>query len=255
MQLRWVTDAENPCPEVMQELLKDGFHRDLLIRVNLRTADENTASYMVAVKVHLPKGLYVDPYELTSLQMHNLTEASLIIDDIDLEVPEYLATEVSVLIYMTPDPECVSCFRAILPLHCRYHRPAENGEKISLVLKNPEILIRSQKSLSMECMKEIEIEAPCSQKDLHTCRWDSMKFKLVCSCKRRIETADTSWAQTSSFIGMHSDSCYHNIVFQSSPFSFIQAWMPLLRSDEIAKLNKITVLYWNCHGKIGVLFG
>lgn len=72
-------------------------------------------------------------------------QASLIIDDIDLEVPEYLATEVSVLIYMAPDPECVSSFRAILPLHCRYHRPAEHDEKISLVLKNPEILIRSQK--------------------------------------------------------------------------------------------------------------
>lgn len=172
--------AENTCPEVTQQLLKEGFHRDLLIRVNLATANESTRSCMVAVKVQLPKGLYVDPYELTSLQMHNLTEALVITDDIDLEVPEYLANEVSVLIYMRPDPECNSCFRAILPLHCRYHRPAENGGKISVALKNPEILIHSQKSfLSMECLKDIEIEAPCSQKDVLTCRWNSVKFKLV----------------------------------------------------------------------------
>ncbi|XP_066477096.1 phosphatidylinositol-glycan biosynthesis class X protein isoform X2 [Tiliqua scincoides] len=164
----------------MQQLLKNGFHRDLLIRVNFGTVDEGTGSSIVAVKVHLPKGLYVDPYELTSLQMHNLTQALVITDDIDLEVPEYLATEVSVLIYMRPDPECVSCFRAILPLHCRYHRPTGSGGKISVVLKNPEILISSQKSfLSMECLKETEIEAPCSQKDLYICRWDSMKFKPV----------------------------------------------------------------------------
>ncbi|XP_053167544.1 phosphatidylinositol-glycan biosynthesis class X protein isoform X2 [Hemicordylus capensis] len=171
--------AQNTCPDVMQQLLKDGFHRDLLIRVNLG-ADGGTGSCMVAAKVHLPKGLYVDPYELTSLQKHNLTEALLTEDNIDLEVPEYLATDVTVLVYMRPDAECISCFRAILPLHCRYHRPAESDGNIFALLKSPQILIRCQKSfLSMECLKETEIEAPCSQKNTHTCHWNSIKFKAV----------------------------------------------------------------------------
>ncbi|XP_053245855.1 phosphatidylinositol-glycan biosynthesis class X protein [Podarcis raffonei] len=172
--------AQNMCPEVRQQLLKDGFHRNLLIRVNISTADESLRSCMVATRVHLPKGLYVDPYELTSLQKHNLTEALMMADNIDLEAPEYLAADVSVLVYMRPDPECFSCFRALLPLHCRYHRPAENDGKISTVLKSPDLLMHCQKFfLSLECLKETEIEAPCSQKNIHTCHWDSMKFKDV----------------------------------------------------------------------------
>ncbi|XP_061492593.1 phosphatidylinositol-glycan biosynthesis class X protein [Rhineura floridana] len=172
--------AQKTCPEVRQQFLNDGFHRNLLIKINLSTADESIGSCIVAIKVHFPKGLYVDPYELTSLKKHNLTEALVIADNVDLEAPEYLAADISVLVYMRPDPECFSCFRALLPLHCRYHRPAENDGEISTVLKSPELLIHCRKSLlSLECLKETEIEAPCSQKDMHMCHWDSMKFETV----------------------------------------------------------------------------
>ncbi|XP_062988365.1 phosphatidylinositol-glycan biosynthesis class X protein isoform X2 [Elgaria multicarinata webbii] len=176
----WWKDAQNTCPEIRQQLLKDGFHRELLIKVNLGTSDEAIGSCMVAIKVHLPKGLYVDPYELMSLQKHNLTEALVIVDNVDLEVPEYLATELSLLIYMKPDPECISCFKALLPLHCRYHRPAESDGNISAVLKTPEILIHCQKSFNpVECLKETNIEAPCSSKNIHLCHWNSIRFKMV----------------------------------------------------------------------------
>ncbi|XP_015270871.1 PREDICTED: phosphatidylinositol-glycan biosynthesis class X protein isoform X2 [Gekko japonicus] len=172
--------AQDSCPEVTQWLLKDGFHRDLLSRVKLGTVDEGTGSCMVAIKIHLPKGLYVDPYELMSLNRHNITEALEIGDYIDLEVPEYLATETDVLVYMKPDPECYYCFRAMLPVHCRYHQPAEVDGKISAILKNPEILVHCQKRLlSMECLKETKIEEPCSRKNMHNCHWDSVKFQLV----------------------------------------------------------------------------
>ncbi|XP_044289005.1 phosphatidylinositol-glycan biosynthesis class X protein [Varanus komodoensis] len=172
--------AQNTCPEIMQHLLKDGFHRELLIRVNLGTADEAIGSCMVAIKVHLPKGLYVDPYELTSLQKHNATEVLMLVDNIDLEVPEYLATELSILIYMRPESECISCFRASLPLHSRYHRPAESDESISVVLKSPEILLLCPKYFTpVECLKETKIEAPCSLTNRHTCHWDSVEFKAV----------------------------------------------------------------------------
>nr|XP_056705286.1 phosphatidylinositol-glycan biosynthesis class X protein [Euleptes europaea] len=172
--------AQNSCPEVMQWLLKDGFHRDLLTRVKLGTVDEGTGNCMVAIKIHLPKGLYVDPYELTSLNKHNITEALVTVDYVDLEVPEYLATEIAVLVYMKPDPECYYCFRAILPLHCRYHQPAEVDGTISAILKRPEILIHCQKPfLPAECLKETKIETPCSLKNKHNCRWDSVRFQAV----------------------------------------------------------------------------
>ncbi|KAJ7324965.1 hypothetical protein JRQ81_017985 [Phrynocephalus forsythii] len=162
----------------MQQLLKDGFHRDLLIRVNLGIAIEAAGNCTMAIKVHLPKGLYVDPYELISLHEHNLTETLVIADNVDLEVPEYLGTAISVLVYMRPDPECFSCFKAFLPLHCRYHRPVKYVGKISAVLESPEVLLSCQKSFPFaECLKETEIEAPCSQKDLKMCRWNNMKFK------------------------------------------------------------------------------
>ncbi|KAG8135887.1 hypothetical protein E2320_008868, partial [Naja naja] len=148
--------AQNTCPEITQQLLKYGFHRDLLIRVDLGIVDKGLESCRLAIKVHLPRGLYVDPYELKSLQQHNLTEALVIADEVDLEVPEYLATDSSVLVYMNPDPKCITCFKALLPLHCRYYRPSE-----------------------MNCLKETETEAPCSQNNLAVCHWKSMKYKML----------------------------------------------------------------------------
>ncbi|XP_048361984.1 phosphatidylinositol-glycan biosynthesis class X protein [Sphaerodactylus townsendi] len=172
--------AQNSCPEVTQWLLKDGFHRDLVTRVTLGTVDEGMRNCMVAVKIDLPRGLYVDPYELASLNKHNITEALVTADYVDLELPEYLATEIDVLIYMKPDPECYSCFRAILPIHCRYHQPAEVDEKISAILRSPEILIHCQKSfLSTECLKETKIERPCSLKNKQNCHWDSVRFQAI----------------------------------------------------------------------------
>ncbi|XP_060098069.1 phosphatidylinositol-glycan biosynthesis class X protein isoform X2 [Heteronotia binoei] len=172
--------AQDSCPKITQWLLKDGFHRDLLSRVKLGAVDEDTGSCMVAIKIHLPKGLYVDPYELTSLNKHNITEALLFGDYVDLEAPEYLATEIAVLLYMKPDPECRYCFRGILPLHCRYHQPAEVDGEVSAILKSPEILVHCQKAfLSAECLKEIKIEEPCSRKNKHNCNWDSVKFQAV----------------------------------------------------------------------------
>ncbi|XP_032081312.1 phosphatidylinositol-glycan biosynthesis class X protein isoform X1 [Thamnophis elegans] len=172
--------ALNTCPEIMQQFLKDGFHRDLLIRVHFGVADEGLESCRLAIRVHLPRGLYVDPYELKSLQQHNITEALVIADEVDLEVPEYLATDSSVLVYMRPDPKCTTCFKALLPLHCRYYRPSESNGKIPVVLQNPEIMIHCQKSFfSVNCLKETEIEAPCPQNNQDVCYWKSMKYKML----------------------------------------------------------------------------
>ncbi|XP_030430278.1 phosphatidylinositol-glycan biosynthesis class X protein isoform X3 [Gopherus evgoodei] len=140
--------AQATCPDitVTQQLLKEGFHRDLLTKVELGAGDEAIGSCTVAIKEHLPTGLYVDPYELASLQQHNLTEALMIPDTVDVESPEYLATDLAIVVYTKPDPQCASCFKAMLPVHCRYHRPTEDDGEALTVLKSPEILIHCHKS-------------------------------------------------------------------------------------------------------------
>ncbi|KAM6356286.1 phosphatidylinositol-glycan biosynthesis class X protein isoform 1-T1 [Alca torda] len=201
---------------VTQELLKEGFHRDLLVKVELGAVGEDAGGCTVAARTRLPPGIYVDPYELASLQQHNLTKAVLIPDVIDVEAPEYLATNLLVLLYLEPDPGCSRCFRAALPVHGRYHRPAEESEEVLVVLKSPEVLAcccdrsrfclavveegcliwksltvrivsfrldpadaltSSVDRLSAECWKPAEVEAPCSGKNVGPCQWYSITHK------------------------------------------------------------------------------
>uniref|UniRef100_A0A2K5REU9 Phosphatidylinositol-glycan biosynthesis class X protein n=1 Tax=Cebus imitator TaxID=2715852 RepID=A0A2K5REU9_CEBIM len=96
------------CSEITlrQEVLKDGFHRDLLI------------------KMKFGEGLFVDPYEL-----RNLTETMMVLEIFDIEAPNYLSKESEVLIYARQDSQCIDCFQAFLPVHYRYHRPhSKDGE-------------------------------------------------------------------------------------------------------------------------------
>ncbi|XP_051481975.1 phosphatidylinositol-glycan biosynthesis class X protein isoform X4 [Apus apus] len=136
--------AEAACraASVRQELLKEGFHRDLLVKVELGVTGEDAGGCAVAARTRLPPGIYVDPYELESLQGHNLTKAALIPEVVDVEAPEYLAPDLLVVLYLEPDPWCSGCFRAVLPVHGRYHRPAGEGpEEAWVVLKSPEVLV------------------------------------------------------------------------------------------------------------------
>ncbi|XP_014818415.1 PREDICTED: phosphatidylinositol-glycan biosynthesis class X protein [Calidris pugnax] len=166
---------------VTQELLKEGFHRDLLVRVELGAAGEEAEGCAVAARTRLPPGIYVDPYELASLQQHNLTKVVLIPDVIDVEAPEYLATELLVLLHMEPDSGCSHCFRAAVPVHGRYHRPAAGSEEALVILKSPEVLVCCcDNRLSAECWEPAEVEAPCLGKATGPCQWYSKTHKLAC---------------------------------------------------------------------------
>ncbi|XP_020841709.1 GPI alpha-1,4-mannosyltransferase I, stabilizing subunit isoform X1 [Phascolarctos cinereus] len=170
------------CSEIIliQEIVKDGFHRDLLIRVKLGTNIENSQTCNVLIKYHLPMGLYVDPYELASLQEHNVTEAMIIQDTVDLEAPDYLSEEFDVLLYAKSDSQCSECFRTILPIHCRYHQPEEKEERAFVVVKNPELFVSCYNDFpSLNCWKQSEMEAPCSMRNKHICQWSNMKYKSV----------------------------------------------------------------------------
>ncbi|KFP73918.1 Phosphatidylinositol-glycan biosynthesis class X protein, partial [Apaloderma vittatum] len=175
-----ILDVQAGCPEatVTQELLKEGFHRSLLVKVELGIVGKDAGRCAVAARARLPPGIYVDPYELASLQQHNLTRAVLIPEAIDVEAPEYSAADLLVLLYMEPDPQCSHCFRAALPVHGRYHRPAEGSEEALVVLKSPEILVcYCDNRLSAECWKPAEVEAPCSGKTNGPCQWYRITHK------------------------------------------------------------------------------
>ncbi|KAM9008516.1 phosphatidylinositol-glycan biosynthesis class X protein [Ara ararauna] len=163
---------------VTQELLKEGFHRDLLLKVDLGVVEEHAGGCRVVARTHLPPGIYVDPYELASLQQQNLTKAVLIPDVVDVEAPEYLATGLLVLLYLESDPWCSHCFRAALPVHGRYHRPAEDSEEALVILKSPEVLVCCcDNRLPAECWKPAEVEAACSGKNAGPCQWYSIIHK------------------------------------------------------------------------------
>ncbi|NWR79715.1 PIGX protein, partial [Centropus unirufus] len=177
-----VPDAHAACQDatVLQELLQAGFHRELLVKAELGGGAEDAAGCSVAARIHLPPGIYVDPYELASLQRQNLTKALLVPDVVDVEAPEYLATELLVLLYMEPDPRCSGCFRASLPVHGRYHRPGEDTEEALVVLKSPEVLACCCDSrLSTECWAPAEVEASCSGNPKGPCQWFSVTHRPV----------------------------------------------------------------------------
>ncbi|XP_015492482.1 phosphatidylinositol-glycan biosynthesis class X protein isoform X2 [Parus major] len=169
---------------VTQELLKEGFHRDLLVKVEL---GEDAGGCAVAAQLRLPPGIYVDPYELATLQQNNLTKAVLFPDVIDVEAPEYLARDLLLLLFLEPDAHCSRCFRAAVPVHARYHRPAEGTWEALVVLENPEVLLccchkgprYHTGHLTAECWEPAEVDTPCPSDTSSPCQWHSAKHRPV----------------------------------------------------------------------------
>ncbi|NWI07135.1 PIGX protein, partial [Tichodroma muraria] len=170
-------DVQAACRDttVTQEFLNEGFHRDLLVKVEL---GEDAGGCEVAAQMHLPPGIYVDPYELATLQQQNLTKAVLFPDVIDVEAPEYLARDLLLLLFLERDARCSRCFRAAVPVHARYHRPAEGTEEALVVLESPEVLLCCCHSHpSAECWEPAEVDTPCSSETTSPCQWHSTKHK------------------------------------------------------------------------------
>ncbi|NXJ12851.1 PIGX protein, partial [Odontophorus gujanensis] len=171
-----VSDVQAACrgSVVSQELLKEGFHRELLLKAELDAAGRGAGGCTVAARTRLPSGVYVDPYELASLQRHNVTKAVLIPDAVDVEAPEYSSTELTAVLYLQPDPHCSHCFRAVLPVHGRYQRPTGSGEDALVALRGAEIVVCCcDEHLSPECWQPAEVEAPCLGNKDHLCQWYS----------------------------------------------------------------------------------
>ncbi|XP_028930812.1 phosphatidylinositol-glycan biosynthesis class X protein [Ornithorhynchus anatinus] len=175
-------DVQSTCSEtkLTQDLLKEGFHRDLLIEVELGGSVEDTGSCRVLLKQEIPSGLYVDPFELASLEEDRTAEVSVVPDFVDVEAPEYLSKEFDIFIYTKAIPERPGSFRAVFPIHSRYHRPQEQDGVATVVLKKPELLVHCLKDFpTRKCWKHSEMAAPCSLRSEQMCHWSSVEYILV----------------------------------------------------------------------------
>uniref|UniRef100_A0A671FBI4 Phosphatidylinositol-glycan biosynthesis class X protein n=1 Tax=Rhinolophus ferrumequinum TaxID=59479 RepID=A0A671FBI4_RHIFE len=188
------------CSEIIlkQEVLKDGFHRDLVIKVKLGESIEDLQTCLLLIKHYIPSGLFVDPYELASLQERNIAEAVMVSENYNIEAPSYLSKESEVLVYAREDSQCINCFQAVLPVHYRYHRPHSKDGETSIVLNNPDLLMYCDQAGSigmirisfaafgkalefpiLKCWAQSEVAAPCALKNKDICKWSNMKYKSV----------------------------------------------------------------------------
>ncbi|XP_069474184.1 phosphatidylinositol-glycan biosynthesis class X protein isoform X3 [Ambystoma mexicanum] len=170
------------CPEVTvtRKILNEGFHRHLVSQVTIAGFPGPVNGCKVLFKEMLPNGLYLDPYQLASLQEHNLTEAVLP-DIVDVEAPAYLSAVHTAFIFTKPEPGvCTECFRSDVPVHIRYHQPSGESGEAFVALKRPQLLIHCSMGINLgECWKLSEVEAPCAATDSTVCKWTNIKYTLV----------------------------------------------------------------------------
>uniref|UniRef100_A0A8C9M4M5 Phosphatidylinositol-glycan biosynthesis class X protein n=1 Tax=Panthera tigris altaica TaxID=74533 RepID=A0A8C9M4M5_PANTA len=176
------TGIRATCSEIIlrQEVLKDGFHRDLLIKVKFGESLEDLQTCRLLIKQYIPSGLFVDPYELASLRERNITEAVMVSENFNIEAPNYLSKESEVLIYARQDSQCIDCFQAFLPVHYRYHRPHSKDGETVIVVNNPDLLMYCDQEFPiLKCWAQSEVAAPCALKSKDICQWNNMKYKPV----------------------------------------------------------------------------
>lgn len=170
------------CSDIIlrQEVLKDGFHRDLLIKVKFGESIEDFQTCRLLIKQYIPTGLFVDPYELASLRERNVTEAVMVSENFNIEAPDYLSKESEVLIYARQDSQCIDCFQAFLPVHYRYHRPHSKDGETFIVVNNPDLLMYCDQEFPiLKCWAQSKVAAPCALKNKDICQWNNMKYKSV----------------------------------------------------------------------------
>ncbi|XP_052595868.1 phosphatidylinositol-glycan biosynthesis class X protein-like [Peromyscus californicus insignis] len=170
------------CSEIIlrQEFLKDGFHRDLVIKVKFGESIEDLQTCRLLIRHYIPTGFFVDPYELASLRERNVTEAVMVSESFNIEAPNYLSKESEVLIYARQDAQCIDCFQAFLPVHYRYHRPHKKDGDTLIVVNNPELLMYCDQEFPvLKCWAQSKVAAPCALKSEEICQWNSMQYKSI----------------------------------------------------------------------------
>ncbi|XP_039540307.1 phosphatidylinositol-glycan biosynthesis class X protein isoform X2 [Pimephales promelas] len=146
------------------KITKAGFHRDLLYTVEWGEVDHDVKALLVQ---KLPSGVYMDEYQLETLRHDTGLEVRLD-SKVDLEAPEYLSTGFTALVFLSGKHE------ATVPVHGRYHRPADSGvERVTVELESPRLLVRSDKCETPRAVSPHHeaTEAPCDVSNHSVCSW------------------------------------------------------------------------------------
>ncbi|XP_072895098.1 phosphatidylinositol-glycan biosynthesis class X protein [Hemitrygon akajei] len=161
-----------------RSIVKNGFHRELLIDVKLNEGAHHDCCIMI--KEHLPQGLYVDPYELASLREHSNTKV-FVQKEIDIEAPAYLSPVHTVIIYLNPDPSNPGHFVGTVPVHIRYHRPTATEETNTLViLTHPHLMIHCQRDNPVQIRWNLSVsEDRCSVSNPSAYQWVNITYQNV----------------------------------------------------------------------------
>ncbi|MBN3325550.1 PIGX protein, partial [Atractosteus spatula] len=155
---------------VSRELRKNGFHRELVTSVCCGLGSPKNLHFLLVER--LPKGIYIDPYQLTSEQ-HDTGLQVLLDTEIDVEAPAYISSAFSALVYPTRDPASPVCLKAVVPIHGRYHRPSDSGKRTAPIdIENPRLLLRADScDLPPNFIPYTLTDAPCTALNHSMCRW------------------------------------------------------------------------------------
>ncbi|XP_051779531.1 phosphatidylinositol-glycan biosynthesis class X protein isoform X1 [Erpetoichthys calabaricus] len=161
---------------VRRQLGKKGFHREL--QTFVRFDPDIPSGLCVLLIENLSSSLYVDRYELASLQENSGTQV-LLNSEVDLEAPAYSSSGFSLLVYPVISDTCSGCFVASFPIHARYHRPSSVGKKHVLInIDGPRLLVTFETGLlpwnNSEYLKTM---VQCSAQNNSLCHWMEIAYK------------------------------------------------------------------------------
>ncbi|TNN44201.1 Phosphatidylinositol-glycan biosynthesis class X protein [Liparis tanakae] len=154
---------------VSVELTKTGFHREVVITVELGPAV--LSGVRVALVQRWPRGVYVDPYQLASLSEQSNWQI-LIDSAIDLEVPAHKTEGFVTYVYPALDGPTPR-LKVTIPIHGRYHEPSYDGETFTSVeIQPPELLLRTETCPQLNDVEpHAVVDAPCTHDNSSTCPW------------------------------------------------------------------------------------
>ncbi|XP_026160568.1 phosphatidylinositol-glycan biosynthesis class X protein [Mastacembelus armatus] len=155
---------------VSVEIGQKGFHREVATTVELSPA--GVSEVRVLLIHRWPRGVFVDPYQLTFLS--NQSDWLVLLDSaIDLEVPAHKTSGFVTYVYPTLDGPIPRVLKVAIPIHGRYHEPSFAGNSFTSVnIEPPELLLRINKCVLLNNVEpHIVVDAPCTAENSSTCSW------------------------------------------------------------------------------------
>lgn len=169
-------ETNTSCSLIMT-INKQGFHRTLsnsvLLVLPTKSVPEQSQC-MVVLKEVLPRGAYIDPY-----QIHRIKDIQIAFQsEVDIEKPEYLSPQQTLLVYLPLLSTSKTGYlkaESVLPFHLRYHQPQIGDYSRATVNINPPTHVFTNCSDGFSALEKI----PCSSSDSRLCLWQKLNCKAA----------------------------------------------------------------------------